>query len=206
MNPAKGTDRRIRRTRAMIFEAFLTLLNRKSYAEISIVDIAEQADINRSTVYAHFVDKDDLMRQFVADNLDALKIRIEAGACAPPSSPAFRESDPIFEALFDHTFERDAFYRLMLANDPSGEFRARLHAVIRDGFFRRLSKLGLDQKLQVPLDLLLDYVSCSTAGILHKWLSDNTVYSPRHMALQLTRLALLGVYRSMGIDDAESTA
>lgn len=199
MSSLRAVDRRIIRTRMMIYEAFLRLLHSKAYEEISVIDIAEKADINRSTFYAHFVDKADLLQKMMADKLDLLTESIRS--CAAPSAivPSFHAPDPIFLTLFEHVSEHDYFYRVMLSKSPAGDFRSKFIEIIREGFFERLSKLGLDQKLQVPLDLLLDYISLSTGGIMEKWLSDDKVYSPYHMALQLTRMSALGIYKSMGL-------
>lgn len=54
-------DPRIQRTRQYIIDAFLTLAKRKNFEEISITDITEEAKINRSTFYYHFLDKYDLI-------------------------------------------------------------------------------------------------------------------------------------------------
>lgn len=195
----EGKDRRIVRSRKMIADAFLDILKKKAYSEISIVDIAEQANINRSTFYAHYLDKEDLLDRLVAEKLGHLQERIAQTAVEPDALSFFNESDPLFATLFEHASEHEQFYSLMLLNDASIGFRAKWNEMIRDAFFHRLSRLQMEQKLLVPLDFLLDYISSSTTGIIAKWLKDNRVYSPQYMALQLTRLASLGIYKTMGI-------
>ncbi len=56
------TDPRVKRTRNLILRAFEELLNEKGFAEITIQDIAERAEINRATFYAHFPDKYALLQ------------------------------------------------------------------------------------------------------------------------------------------------
>ena len=50
-------ERRARRTRMLLQESLLVVLRRKQFASITIQDITEQADVNRTTFYAYFPDK-----------------------------------------------------------------------------------------------------------------------------------------------------
>jgi|HubBroStandDraft_6_1064221.scaffolds.fasta_scaffold247319_2 AcrR family transcriptional regulator len=51
------TDPRIRRTRQLLQQALLELLQKKRFEEISVQDISAVSTINRATFYAHYTDK-----------------------------------------------------------------------------------------------------------------------------------------------------
>lgn len=53
-------DLRIRRSRKNLIDALCTLIKDQPLQKISVRDITEEAMVNRSTFYAHFVDKYDL--------------------------------------------------------------------------------------------------------------------------------------------------
>ena len=57
-------DRRQRRTREAIFDAFTELLEKKDYAQITVGEIIDRADVGRATFYAHFETKDFLLKAF----------------------------------------------------------------------------------------------------------------------------------------------
>ena len=56
-------DRRQRKTREAIFTAFIELLSKKDFAQITVGEIINQADIGRATFYSHFETKDFLLKE-----------------------------------------------------------------------------------------------------------------------------------------------
>jgi AcrR family transcriptional regulator len=58
------TDRRVRRTTAAIQSAFLKLIFEKDINQITVRELCELADINKSTFYLHYRDIYDLAEQF----------------------------------------------------------------------------------------------------------------------------------------------
>jgi AcrR family transcriptional regulator len=68
-----GIDRRARRTRQALHQALMRLIVERGYEQVTVADIAEAANVGRSTFYAHFTDKDDLLRS-AAGNLRAIVI------------------------------------------------------------------------------------------------------------------------------------
>ncbi len=56
MRDIKGEkrDRRIVKTKRSIRNAFIKLLSEKDFNEITIKDIADEADVDRKTLYNHY--------------------------------------------------------------------------------------------------------------------------------------------------------
>ena len=50
-------DRRSRRTRQILGNALVELMLEKRYADITVQDILDRADVGRSTFYTHYTDK-----------------------------------------------------------------------------------------------------------------------------------------------------
>jgi AcrR family transcriptional regulator len=62
----ENTDPRVLRSRQMLTEALLRLLNRKEFDDISIQEIADEAGLNRATFYLHYPDKNALLQAMTA--------------------------------------------------------------------------------------------------------------------------------------------
>ena len=59
--PGESDDQRAIRTRDQLAWALVGLMHEKAYDDISVQDIAERAQVGRSTFYAHFQDKDEML-------------------------------------------------------------------------------------------------------------------------------------------------
>jgi AcrR family transcriptional regulator len=79
-------DPRIRRTRKLLQGALSTLMQTKSFDEISVQDIAEAATVNRATFYDHYTDKFALLDAMIAGDfhefLDQRQVRYDVGCPA----------------------------------------------------------------------------------------------------------------------------
>lgn len=65
------------RSRRMIREAFLELLDEKEYGKITVTDITNRADLNRSTFYAHYPDVqgvvEEIQDEIINKNMELVK-------------------------------------------------------------------------------------------------------------------------------------
>ena len=65
-------DPRIARTRSLLWSTLVALIEEQGYAAVSVRDITTRANVNRSTFYRHYEDKDDLFRQGCSDLYDSI--------------------------------------------------------------------------------------------------------------------------------------
>ena len=65
------------RSRRFIRQAFMEMLREKSFEKITVTDIVNRADINRSTFYAHYADvralMEEIQNEFVERALSVVK-------------------------------------------------------------------------------------------------------------------------------------
>jgi AcrR family transcriptional regulator len=60
-------NRRVQKTRHLLHQALASLVRKKPYDAISVEEILDRANVGRSTFYAHFGDKDQLLASSARD-------------------------------------------------------------------------------------------------------------------------------------------
>jgi len=63
--PDEQLDPRVKRTRGLIQQSFMELLAEKGFRAVTVQDITERAEVNRTTFYAHFPDKYSLLEESI---------------------------------------------------------------------------------------------------------------------------------------------
>ena len=79
-------DPRQRKTRALLVKALAELMEERPFSELSVVDICSRAMVHRTTFYAHFNDKQELLHY--------LMVQVEReciAACVPQDAPTPRQ-------------------------------------------------------------------------------------------------------------------
>lgn len=61
------TDLRVIKTKKNLYDTILSIMKDKPFEEVKVSDICEKALINRSTFYAHFNDKYELLHSLISD-------------------------------------------------------------------------------------------------------------------------------------------
>src|SRR5699024_477502 len=86
---AKKLDRRKKYSRKVLKDSLLQLLKEKQFSNITVKEICEVADINRSTFYAHYADQYDLLEKIEIEIIEDLQTYL--------SSYNFKEQDQVLQ-------------------------------------------------------------------------------------------------------------
>jgi AcrR family transcriptional regulator len=108
MPPA--VDRRVRRSRAALLAAVVTLVAERGTAAVPISDIAEAADVSRQVVYLRFGDRDALLLEAALDL--ARRELLPRVADAPDTSAGRARALAVARHFADHR----PFYRALLTS------------------------------------------------------------------------------------------
>lgn len=166
-------DRRQQKTRKAIFRAFRNLLEKKRYDHITVQEIIDEADVGRSTFYAHFETKDLLLAALCEDLFYHI---FEHDPCP------WNGRDHDLESKLTHTLwhiqaEKNNLSGILLSD--SGElFMRYFKEHLRTMFELHLSCFKND----VPKEFLLNHLTGSFAETVRWWMKENTSPSPEMTA------------------------
>ena len=95
-------DRRARRTRRLLKESLLELMEQKHFSEISVRDVTDNADMNRTTFYLHYTDTTQLLQSMEEDLLAEAQVLVDAHIQETVADGTLR---PVFEPILDFVVE-----------------------------------------------------------------------------------------------------
>ena len=101
-------DRRRVRTRQMLRNALLELIDEKGYESVTVQEITDRADLSRATFYLHFKDKDDLLVATLQAMYDDIRdaLTVKEGATMQPNHVALN--------AFKHVQAHRKLYKVLL--------------------------------------------------------------------------------------------
>jgi AcrR family transcriptional regulator len=185
-------DRRAARTKAMLQRAHISLILEKGYEAITVEDICDEANVGRSTFYAHYSNKDDLKRSGF-EHLRKQLVDRQKEAQATPGDIKDR-SFGFSLTMFEHARDHIDLYRALAGGHGGtvslGQIRQILSNLVRNEFAAAASKNSADI---VPRELVVQYIVGAYMAVLVWWLDGGAKLPPKQMDAMFRRLVTVGV-------------
>lgn len=166
-------DRRVVKTQDAIKKAFLELMQEKKFDSITIQDISDRADINRATVYLHYLDKFDLLDKIMEEHINNM-----VNICESEAEMDWIESTVhCMEYLESHYL----FFSTMLASEGDQYFRSRFvqHNIEE---FKKDIDITKGKNVGQSEEVVAEFVANAYVGVVEWWLKNEMPYPPRVMA------------------------
>lgn len=174
-------DRRQQKTRQAIFQALSGLLTEKRFHQITVEEIAQRANIGRSTFYAHFKTKEELLAQMCREIFShVLAPRLEG------------------EDTHDFSLERDPYalvtHLLYHIRDKRRDLAAIIAGGQGEGFWGPFQQWvagpllewmleGRDKEtLAIPYSFLAGHIANSLIYLIRWWMEQGMTATPEEMA------------------------
>lgn len=152
-------DRRVIRTKAAIREAFLSLLQKKNAEEITVTELAREANIERKTFYLHYNNIGDII-----DEIETVVIDMIAEGTKGLSV----NSREFFSALTGIMSENFDYFALIMKDPAYITYQNRSQNILRSALmehYRKTTDLDRDH-----LELYADFYAAGISSIYIHWM------------------------------------
>lgn len=187
-------DRRIIRSKKLIKSAFIELINEKGFETLTVRDITKKADINRGTFYLHYEDKYDLLEQLEDEVISEMYKLIKD--INSEEIVNFRLNDkplPFVVKIIEY-IGSNALMKRLLGSKGHSSFQMKVKELMKTNL---LLKRG-EEKITVPIDYLMAYISSAHLGVIQHWLDQGQKEAPEDIAKILLEMSLFGPFSSAG--------
>jgi AcrR family transcriptional regulator len=174
-------DRRQKKTRSAIFTAFGDLLAQKNYNKITVQEIIDTADIGRTTFYAHFETKDDLLKELCAELFDHI---IQSAADSTHTHGLYSDDgapESVFCHLLQHLQENNNSILELLSCESSELFLRYFKESLNRLLIAQVPDWAKQEGFSVPKDFLTNHISSSFVDMVQWWLKGGRKQSPEQL-------------------------
>ena len=171
----KKLDRRKKYTRQVLTDSFITLLKTKSIAAITVKEICEQADINRSTFYAHYKDQFDLLEQIEIEIITDLKTYLNQY-----NFEQEQEALQMTEKLLEYVVSKYDMFQTLLNENTDHSFERRVMDVVRS--FLAQTQFRYNEVDADISEYAITYTISGSIYVIKQWVANNMDQSPKRIA------------------------
>lgn len=167
-------DKRQQKSRKIIFEAFSDLLGKKSYNHITVQEIIDLANVGRSTFYAHFETKDELLNALCQE----IFVHIFSDVLSAEKSHDFSNgsnalTDKLTHLLY-HLKEQKTDIASLLGGESSDIFMGYFKSYLEQLFCGHEFAFSL----HIPKDFVSNHYVSSFAEAVKWWVKEDMRTSP----------------------------
>lgn len=177
-------DQRVSRSQKLLKLALIELLKEKSLDHITVKEIVERAELNRSTFYINFYDKQDLFFQTSESLIKEFQRVLVEGLPRDQEYESMVESimekkKPFetFPDMFQHFSRYAKFYEVLLKNQ---DFEKRLIEVMKQA-----------APLILAAEPGISFLCIRFLTLVKWWLDQGMPYSISHISLLASKLVIM---------------
>ena len=153
------------RSKKLIREAFLQLLQEKDFQKITVTDIVNLADINRATFYAHYPDVRGLLEEMeneIVMEMYSLLSEFDYNAF-------FDDPDPLMRKLIHYLEKDSSFFRILLSSGGASPFVEKIKKLFEQ-YMSATEDIPDCIRNSSKYKIRISYFSGGIVNILIRWL------------------------------------
>jgi AcrR family transcriptional regulator len=161
-------DRKSRYTRMVLRDSLIELMKEKPITKITIKEICETADINRTTFYTHYKDQYDLLQKIEEETLAWFEDLLNKYDYRQSKN----EIAEMVNVILNHVADNSKSIQVLLGENGNIDFQKKMfrHFIQKELVVKFFSEKIKDEK---SIEYYLIYIMNGIFGLLQYWLKDN---------------------------------
>ena len=172
----RKVDIRVKRTYNQLFSALIKLLGEKSFDDLTVLEICDEAGVHRATFYKHFVDKYDFLNTCFNISLSNLTFDKIAESYTPETMK--KSCMRMILKVLNFVEENQKVIVSLSTDRNSASFNTALNDAIANFIEERINTIRPEnEKLSKTVPLLANYYAGAIVGIIKWWATNQSSYS-----------------------------
>lgn len=182
----------------LLQDALVALILEKGYGAVTVQDILDRANLGRSTFYAHYQSKDDLLYSRLESLHEALEAHNPGGDAGGNSLDA--EGMDLTLTFFQYAARDHRLFKALLGKEGGNALLKETHQQLSIQIGQHLKRLAPDENnIPVRLDALVHYLVSAFLALLVWWLDNDLPYSAEQMNEIFKQLTMPGFMGVLGL-------
>lgn len=177
-------DLRIIKTQKCLYDALVNLMKDRPFEEIKVSDICNEAMINRSTFYAHYNDKYELLADYIKDLKELLTKELDKNKNISNTKEYYLE---MIRLLLNHIEDRKNTYIEVMINNKNSITMDIFYDVINADITKRIKNDGAN-KGKIPSEIIAKFYIGAVFNVSTEWLKKDRKYTREDLLMYLDRL------------------
>jgi len=175
----KKEDRRITMTKRMLKDALIEILQEKDIYHVSVRELCDKADVNRTTFYKYYGNQFELLTDMEKDMLDYLSQTVKKNE---------EDQEKIVSSACAYLEKNLEFARMIFNNNVDPDFARKLFAL--ESVKASTLKKYYDSKNETELEYIYNFLTYGIFRLIHVWLNKEMRESPEEFARMVMRLLM----------------
>lgn len=175
-------DLRVKKTKNALYNTLMELMKTKSFEEIKVSDICNEALINRSTFYAHYNDKYELLKDAIDNLKNSLIEELNQNIKTSNTKEYYLE---MISILLNHIEEKRSIYQQIMLNNRNSIMVDILYDVLDHDITSKIKKTKSEK---IPGEIIAKFYIGAVFNVGIIFLKNEKKYSKQEILEYLNKL------------------
>ncbi|MCR5144950.1 MAG: TetR family transcriptional regulator C-terminal domain-containing protein [Lachnospiraceae bacterium] len=163
----KRENRRVKMTKRLLTESILSFLEEKPLHKITVKEICEKADVNRSTYYAYYADPYDQINKMEDEIMMDMSVYVDSIELNGQSSK--KKHIQVTKTILSYIQSKKEIFKVLLGEYGDANFEKNLLRFFGERIF---GNENMDNRNALKKAYQYIYAATGSFGLIQRWLMD----------------------------------